>query len=459
MSPGRRVRRRGRLRWAVLVTALFLNQGREARVLAGVDPGERYGEEREKAMEAQISIVERKLGEKRVPSPVEIAPQEIEQLKKELLRFPKKKRFRYGGDFDMTYDSNPSGLGIHHEEGDTTFNLIPFMEVDLSGRHTDLRFEFRENNHYNVKRSVNPGNDTISQEGKIRFQRKVMKKTTLSLNDRLNRMSSRVQGIDDGTKVSWANSHRAGLSYAYNPKITLNFEVNFSSTTFPHENFDETSSRSLDLNPNLIFKLTKKTQISLGYQNSRSMIHTESSDATSHIFRVGYSGKLSAKSSLSADFAWTIQDPNSAQASNSKQYSTNLGYIWQPTRKTGVRLSYSNSFQRAISDSISGASLLKSTTLTSSDSWGLSTRLRLHRRIDAEFSFSPSHSHSKTKKTGADNTRSRTFTFPFQVAIDYNLARWLRLRFSYTYRHKIGDERKTDETRSHTWLVSSNVAF
>jgi len=446
---------------AVLVTAFFLNQGPDSVVLAGVDPGERYREEREKAMETEIAVAEgKRLGERVTPPLPEVAPEEIKRLKKELLRLPKKRRFRFGGDFDMTYDSNPSNVAaIHHEEGDTTFNLNPSAEVNLSGRRTDLRFEFRESNRYNVKRGRTPGNDTVTQEGRIRFGRKILKKVTLSLNDRLSRASSRVEGIDDGKKITWVNSHRTALSYDYHPKLTLNFEVNYSRTDFPHENFDETTTDSLELDPNLIFKPTKKTQITMSYRKGLARIHTESSNANTHIFRIGYSGKLSAKSSLSADFSWTLQDPNSAQASDSKQYLTNLGYIWQATRKTSIRLSYSNSFQRSLSDSISGGALLKSTTLTSSDTWGLSTRLRPHRKINTEFSFNPSHSHTNTKKTGSDNARSRTFTFPFQMAIDYNLARWVRLRFSYTYRHRIGNERKSDEARSHTWLVSTNVAL
>jgi len=284
-----------------------------------------------------------------------------------------------------------------------------------------------------------------------------MKKTTLSLNDRLTRTSTRAQGIDDGKKISWTNAHRAGLSYEYNPKLTLNFEANYSNTYLPHESFDETSSFSFDLDPNLLFRPTPKTRLTLGYRWSIARVHTEATDATTHVFRVGYSGEITPKSSVSADFSWTLQDPDSAQAAQSKQYSTVLGYIWQATRKTSLRISYSSSFKRSLSDSISSGQLLKSSTLTSSDTWSLSTLFRPHRKINTEFSFNGSHSHSKTKKTGSLNTRSRTFTFPFQAAVDYDLTRWLRLRLSYTYRHRIGNERKTDEARSHTWFVSTSV--
>lgn len=450
--------------WAVLVTAFFLKGlgwGSSAAV-AGIDPGERFQEEREKAMEAEMLAQEnKKSGKVSAPLPPapEVAPEEVKELKKELLRFPKKKRFRFGGDFDMTHDTNPSGAAIRHEKDDTVFNLNPFTVFDLSGRRTDLRFEFRESHKYNVKRSGDPGNDTISQEGRIRFGRKVIRKTTLSLNDRLSRASSRVQGIDDGTKVTWTNSHRAGLSYEYNPKLTLNFETNYTSTYFPHENFDQDSSYAFSLDPNLLFRPTKKTQITLGYQWNLSRIHTKASNVTTHIFRMGYSGKISPKSSVSADFSWTLQNPDSAQASNSNQYSSSVGYIWQATRKTSIRLSYSNSYQHSLSDSISGAALLKTSTKTISDTLSLSTRLRLHRKINTEFSFNGSHSHSQTKKTGSGNAKTQTWTLPFQIAIDYDFARWIRLRLSYTFRHRLGDEPKTDETRQHTWLVSTNVAF
>lgn len=448
---------------AVLVTALFL-KGMEfgsSTVIAGVDPGERYQEERERAMDTEVLGVEKEKSEPAavVSPPTEVTPEEIKRLKKELLHFPKKKRFRFGGDFDMTHDTNPVGLGIHHEESDTSFNLNPFTEVDLSGVKTDLRLEFRESNHYNVKRSKDPSNDTLGQEGRIRFGRRIVKKTDLSFNERLSRTSTRVSGIDDGTKVTWSNSARAGLSYTYNPKLVLNLEVNHSATLTPHEIFDQDRNYVFNFDPNLLFRPTPKTQLSMGYRWSIAHSRTEVSDTTSHIFRMGYSGKITPKSSVSLDFSWTIQDPVSIQAANSKQYSTSVGYIWQVTRKTSVRLSYSNSYQHTLSDAVSDAQLLKTSVRSFSNTLGLSTRLRLRRKISTEFSFNGAHGLTRTQKTGSDNAKAQTWTLPFQLAIDYDLARWIRLRFSYTFRYRLGDEPKTDEIREHTWLVSTNVAL
>lgn len=441
--------------WAVLITALFLMPCARPVQAAIESPLT----EREKAIGAFVALEEKKrtAGEEATMSPVDKQAQ-LEQLKalqEELLRFPKKDRFKFGQDTHYTYDTNPNRLPIHQDKEDSTFRINPFAEVDLSGLKTDLRFEYRWNRQYNVKI---PASDSFSQEGNLRFSRRILPKTTLSLNSRLTRNSVRSSGKDN-KKVSWDMSQRATLNYELNRKINLNLEANYGRTDFINEDFDETSNYNFSLDPNLSLQLTPKSKITLGYRWRFTRIPTESSDATSHEFRAGYSGRLSPKSTISADVAWTRQNPDSAQAAKSDQFRSSFGYVWQATPKTSIRTLYSNSLEHSISDSISNRALLKKTTHTGSDTLSFSIRVRLHRKLSTEFSFNGTHNRTRTRETGKDNVRTRQFTFPFQFAMDLDLFRWLRMRLTYTYRHRIGDEHKTDQFRAHTFFVGANAAF
>jgi len=438
-----------------MTTALFvtgLTGGIVSRALA---QEEEPLDERERAMNAYVLLAEKKREAQLSPSVS--SPETVKELKgyqKELLRFPQKDRFKFGQDTHYTYDTNISRLQIQREEGDSVFKINPFAQVNLSGQKTDLRFEYRWDRVYNAKI---PASDTFNQEGTVRFARKILPKTDLSLNSRLNRSSVRSAG-NDNKKIGWDNAHRTTFNYEYNPKLNLNFETNYLRTDFPDEKFDETSNYSFYLDPNFSLKLTSKSKMTLGYRWNFTRIPTESSDATTHEFRTGYSGRLTPKSTVSADFVYSLEDPDSAQASRSDQVRSSLGYVWQATKKTSLRTLYSNSFKHSLSDSVSGSNLLKKTTRTASDTLSFSVRVKLHRKLSTEFSFNGSHSRTKTRETGADNTRSRTFTFPFQLAFDIDLAKWFRLRLAYTYRHRIGNEHKTDQHRAHTWFVGCNVA-
>ena len=414
--------------------------------------------ERESAMDAHTLIEEKKKGLEEAGSPEDRKQlkEELDQLKRELLRFPKRDRLSFGGDFDITQDSNVFRRVIRSEDSDTLFQMSPYAEFDLGGRQTDLRAEYRWNRQYNAKFSE--GRDTLTQEWILRSGRKIAKKTTLSLNNRLGRQSVRDVSIHDGRQIRWDNSHRASLNHKLNRKLTLNFEADYSRRDFPHENFDQDGDWQLQLDPNVFFQITPKTRLTAGYRLILAQNKTKTNDNTKHEFRVGYTGQITGKSSLSLDFAQTFHDPDSAVVANSDTTVSSAGYIWQATPKTSIRLFYSNTYAHSVSDSVSGSALLKLTTRTSSDTLSTSVRFRLHRKINTEFSFDGSHSASRTQQTGAANTHSQTWTFPFQAAVDYQVLRWMRLRFAYTFRHQIGNER-SDENRSHTWFFGTNLAF
>lgn len=469
-----------RRRWeAVWGTALFLtlifglrNVARAGPAQSGAGAGEEWTKAREAAMNAEVLKLEEGGGDsKRRPTSKkqkeepkdkqDKKQQEIsEELKKyqrELLRFPKRDRLSFGGDFSMTYDNNLNRNVIRSEEGDTFFHLVPFVKLDLGSRKTDFVVEFQPSRDYYVK--VPEGKDFKKFEVTVRTGRKIGKKTTLSLNDRLTATIRRDAEIDDdGKKVQYDNAHRLSLNHTLNRKLSLNFGADYNQTYLPHENFDQDSNSSVQLDPNLFFNLTPKTRLSLGYRWSISRSRTEASDKTAHEVRWGYSGKITGKSSLQVDLSYALDDPDSAQAAKADRMTLSTAFLWQVTPKTSLRLLYSNSPSISISDSLSGSDLLKSSTRSVSDSFSTSLRFRLNRMISTELSFDGAHSHSKTKKTGADNTRSRTWVFPFQGSVDLTLTKWLRLRFSYTYRHQIGNE-ESNEFRAHTWFFGSNAAF
>lgn len=484
----------GRIVWAVLVTAFFLNltvggiqeartatateQEKEAarsrrekleqleklskpQTKPSTEEEKTAGEikaERESAMVTQLLLEEKKSALKAAATSEEekAAREELERLEKELLHFPKRDRFSFGGDFDLTYDNNVNRNSIHHEKGDTLFNINPFVNLDLGGKKTNLRAEYRWQRKYNAK--VSEGRDTTVQELTVRSGRKIGKRTTLSLNDRLTRESLRIQGIDDGNKIRWDNSHRASLNYELNRKLSFNFDADYANRYFSHENFDQDGDWQFSLEPSVSFQMRPKTRFNFAYSWRTTQIKTKASDATTHLLRVGYFGKITGKSSLQADFSQSFQDPDSAQASSSNQTTSSLGYIWKMTPKTSLRVLYSNTFTLTLSDSVSGVNLSKTESRSRTNALSLSVRFRPYRKLSTEFSFDGSHTHTKTKKTATANARTGVFTFPFQLAADYELAKWLRLRFSYTFQYQYGNE-KSDENRAHTWFVGTNWSF
>jgi hypothetical protein len=248
--------------------------------------------QREEAMTAQLLLAEKAefLGKGSTKEKQKLS-EELKRYQKELLKFPKRDRLSYGGDFDMTYDSNVNRNIIRSEEGDTLFRVAPFARVDLGTRKSDLVVEFRGTKEYNVK--VPEYRDFVKPEVTVRAGRKIGKKTTASLNHRLSADIRRDAEIDDdGKKVRYDNSSRVSFNHTLNRKLSLNLEIDYSRTDLPHELFDQDGTYSVQIDPNLFFHWTPKTRFSMGYRWSVSRPKTESTDRTSHEFRIGYSGKM-----------------------------------------------------------------------------------------------------------------------------------------------------------------------
>lgn len=455
--------------WAVVVIAAFFLKWAFwdgiliAEASENTKKSSELRKERASAMEEDILNVARSSSSKTFSQSELARRDELLHLKKELLQFPKKKRLRFGGDFDMTYDTNANRLPVHHEEGDTFFNMNPFIQLELGGAKTKLGVEYRTPFLYNVKRSVNPGTDSRTQELTVRSSRKILPRTLFSLNERLSRLSISQQSKDN-RKVRWDQSHRASLNYELSKKFSISVDGSHARTDFPNEDYDQDYTRTFTLNPSIFFQITPKTKLSGNYGYTYSRSQAKSSDSRTHEFRLGYTGKITGKSSLSTDVALSHQSPDSAAAATTNSIVYSLGYIWQATHKTSLRLLYSSSYTFSMTDAIATSGhfeFTKTRTYSVSDSLSLSTRLRVNPKLSTELSCDLSHSRSKSyvSEGEPDVTKSRTWTFPFQVALDYQLMRWCRLRFAYTFRHRLGDERKTDENRAHTWFLASNLSF
>jgi len=380
--------------------------------------------------------------------------EERQRLGRELLQFPKRDRLQLGGDFDITYDTNPQRLPVHHEEGDTLFRLRPFVQFNLSGPKTDVRAEFSVTREYHAKEAELDSGLTL--EGRTRIGRKITKKTLLSLNDRLSMRSTREEGMDDNS-LSLENFHRQALNYAFSRKLSFNIESVYTRTDFQHENFDQDASISYRLEPSIFYQPTAKTRFSLGVVWGFNRFRTKTADTNTQEIRFGYFGELTPKSSVSADIAYSHQDPEAFEASKTDRIISTMAYVWQATRKTSVRVLYSHNYQTSTSDLPGVGRFANTTTYDNSDTLSVSLRFRPVRKISTELSFDGNHTRNLTHFNGTKSAERRLWLFPAQVALDYQLARWIRLRLSYTYTYQVGDERKIDQFRAHTWFIGSNV--
>jgi hypothetical protein len=382
--------------------------------------------------------------------------EERQRFGRALLEGPRKDRLLLGGDFDMTYDSNPLRLPIHHVEGDTLFRLRPFAQIDLSGKKSDVRLEVSVTREYHAKRSEDDAGLTL--EGRFRFGRKITKRTLLSLNDRLSMRSERIENppMDDNS-LSLENFHRQALNYAFSRKVSLNLESVYTRTDFQHEHFDQDQTISYRLEPSIFYQPTPKTRFSLGTVWGFDRVRTKTSDTNTVEVRFGYFGQLTPKSSVSADIAYGHQDPEAFEATKTDRIISTMGYVWQATRKTSIRLLYSHNYQTGTSDLPGTSAFANTTTYDNSDTLSISLRFRPVRKISTELSFDGNHTRNLTHFNGTKSAERRLWLFPVQVAMDYQLARWVRLRLAYTYTYQVGDERKVDEFRAHTWFIGSNV--
>ncbi|MBI4115781.1 MAG: hypothetical protein HY447_04300 [Candidatus Omnitrophica bacterium] len=442
---------RKKLTWTVLLTVFFFK-------VLGIEFTQAWAEitqdrEKELAMETQVLLEEKKAGvEEAASEDQEALREELQEIQKSLLRFPKKDRFRFGGDFTYTYDTNASRRPVQQEEGDSLFTLQPFGQIDVGGRKTKLNFEFRQGRDYNAKR---PENDIFFLEMRDRFARKFAKKISVSLNDRLRRQSQRVTEIDT-KRVQWDYSNQATVTYQLSRKMVVNLGSSYTRQEFPHENFDQNGTYTYQLDPSVAFDVTPKTRVTLGYRWGITRDKTQGADNTTHEARLNYSGRITGKSSLTADVSLSAQDPHSGGASEVNSITENVGYIWQITPKTSIRTLYAHSNQLTETETVTDTIPVKNRTFTRTDTLSFSVRFRAHRKITTEFSFDGQHTRTKTKNGATPKDLTRQIVYPFQVALDLDLTKWAKMRLTYTFRYQRADE-EPSENRAHTWFVSTNI--
>lgn len=381
--------------------------------------------------------------------------QELERLQRELLKVPKRRRYRFGGDNEMTYDGNRDATRIgDNGKGETTFRIKPFLGYDLSGRKTDVKLEYGWSRIYGVKTE---SSDTLDQDVTLRFQRKLFKKTTLALNDRFSLKSQRSTSIEE-KRLTWSQSHRQSLTHDLTRKLQIVLESDYSRTDNPHEEFDQDTNYTYAVSPTVFFQVTPKSRLSAAYRMSWTRtVGNEAGDTTTHQIRGTYSFRVTQKSSATFDLGYQIQSPDSAGATTSDQTLVGVAYIFQMTPKTSTRFNYSRTFQDSTADSVT--TLVQTGSETASDSLGLGLSLRPHRRVGLEFAFNGSHSRTKTSAGDATGSKTRSWTLPFQAAMNLSLAQWISFNVSYTYSHQLTDEKATNEVRDHALVVTSNMNF
>jgi hypothetical protein len=384
----------------------------------------------------------------------EMIEEEVKLLKKQLLGLPKRDRFHIGLSGDYTYDSNIDRRVPRQEKGDSIFNLNGNIEMDLSGKKTDFRAEVSGGKQWNIKFSEK---DFWMMEERIRYRRKYLKKISHGVHSRVSRYNEKTIEIDNN-RTRWDSNQQTSLNYLLTRKFSLNGDFSLSHRLFTQEVFDQDSSWQVTMSPSLFWHVTPKSRLSAGYTFGANRIRTKTGDTNSHEVHVGYFGKVTTKSSASVDIGYSHQSPRSEDTSTVNTLTAGAGYIWQATPKTQLTIQYIYSLQNSTSAPPGGTAdgIVKDETYFYNDSITVSMNSRLTRKITS--TLTANMSHTRTKSFEGDTGETRQFTFPFTVSLTYLINRWARLRLSYTFSFRTGDE-KPDTYRAHTLTAGLDLRF
>ncbi len=398
----------------------------------------------------------------------EALDEQIHQLEKELLGLPKRDRLHFGADGDYTYDSNVNRAHKDHK-GEHSFNTNANVEIDLSGRKTDLRLELAGGRQWNIK---NPNSDFWTMEERLRYRRRMFKKISHSINSRIARTSSRTVEIDD-KRIRWDSDQQTSINYILTPKFSLNGDFSLSHRVFTQEAFDQDSGWQASMSPSLFWHFTPKSRVSIGYNFGMSRNREKGSDSDSHGVHMGYFGKITNKSSASFDIGYNHQRPLKSDGGKSDGLTVGLGYIWQATPKTQFTLQYVHGIQNTTSQSVQNTdgsttssdtpgsntdNTVRQTSYFVNDNISLSMNNRLTRKLTSSVTTSAAFTRTRTSG-GQDSSQKRhEFSFPTTVSLTYLLNRWARLRLSYTFSLRVAQKRSENYT-DHTLNVGLGLRF
>lgn len=382
---------------------------------------------------------------------------ELDALKESLLEMPKRDRIKMGVDGKYTFNSNVNRDVPGKQKSDSVFDLAGFVEFDLGGKKTDLRFELNGAKQWNIEFS---NSDFWKVEERIRYRRKYFRKLNHSFQSAIARHSERTIEIDS-KKVRYDSNQNTILNYAFSRKLSFNLDLNSQKRLFTTEAFDQDSNWGIAAAPSLFWNVTPKSRFGLGYVFGANRIRTKTGDTNSHEIKLNYFGSVTRKSSLSFDMSFSHQTPRSEDTASVNTYKIGAGYIWQMTPKTQMILQAIRSLQNSSSNSVAGEdenTTVKTDAYFLNDSINFSVNSRLNRKLTAVFTTGLSHFRNKVSKTGDEDTETRQWTFPTSVTLNYLIKRWLTLRLNYSFAYRTGNE-KNDTYRNHILTSSVNMVF
>ncbi len=384
---------------------------------------------------------------------------QIEDLKQQLLKLPKRDRFGVQLNGKYLFDSNINRAINEQEDNDSVFDVDGAALFDLGGKKTDLRFEVKSGKQWNWEF---PEKDFWTAEERIRFRRKYFKKIAHASHSKLARHSSKTVEINS-EKVRWDSQQSQSFNYVMTRKLSMNAEFGMRQRYFPNEVFDQDSSWDAMAAPSAFWMMTPKSRLALGYQIGTTKIRTKVGNANAHSVHAGYFGRVTRKSSLSLDLAFSHQEPKSRETPVSNGVTSGIGYILQMTGKTQGILQLIHALQNTSSDIIGlNTDGVEQTTKTdahfANTSLSLSFNSRLTRKMTGIATFNASLFRSKVAKTGDEETESTQLSFPMSLSINYVLSRWIRVSAGYTFAYRMGPE-KLDRYKAHSFTTAMNINF
>ena len=386
---------------------------------------------------------------------------EIESLKQQILKIPKRDRLLFEINGQHIYESNVERRTPHYEKGDSIFDLRPTAIVDLSGKKTDLRLELAGGKQWNIKFPVK---DFWEGSERIRYRRRYFKKVHQAINSKIARHSSKTVEVNQ-TRVRWDSDQVHTVNLALSKKFSINNDTSLLHRQFTHENFDQDSNWQFTDAPSLFFHLTPKSRISTGYSFGASRIRSKAGDANAHEVHLGYFGAVTRKSSVSFDAAFSHQTPRSRETSRTNTYKTGVGYIWQMTPKSQMVVQLIRSLQDSTSETVSSTASTnsapqaeKTDTHFINESLSISLNSRLTKKFTTIFTVNGAHFKSKVQKGGDKSSESQQWSLPITLTLIYYLRQWMTLTADYTFSYRRGDA-KADEYRDHILKSSLRMIF
>jgi len=382
---------------------------------------------------------------------------EMETLKKELLKIPDRDRFEIGLDGQYTYESNIERNVFGEEKGDSVFDNKGYMQFDLGGRKTDIRFELRGAHQANIR---HPKSNYWNVEERIRYRRKYFRKITHSVHSRISRHTSRTIEIDK-KKIRWDSHQNMNFNWAFSRKLSMNMELTAIKRLFTTEPFDNDSMWEVGAAPSAFWNITPKSRLSVGYSVKANRIRSKTGDANSHEIHMQYFGQVTRKSSISFDLAASHQSPRSLDTPVVNTYTIGKGFMWQMTPKTQMTLQAIRQLQNSTSNDVAGGldnEVSKGDVHYTHDSFSVSFNSLLNPKLTAILNMSVSYQRTKMARYLDSDPETRQLSFPLSLTLNYMVKRYMQLRLRYAFAYRMGDE-KTDRYRDHAILTGFNFRY